>query len=204
VADGTKSPVGAAMKRGTGLSHGESFGESRGRAPEGERVPQKGARAAMNAKYRRQRLSAGTRILPLAPFGAPPPFLLGGLFLAMPQNSGAEKCAPRERECFFLTSPRWGEVASVSERVRGSGRCRKFEVGSPSPASHLRCSAPSPHRGEGNAEAQRENKNARKRKKRRPDVRRSRAIMFALRRADVMGRVHDRGSFAAAVFMNKM
>ena len=38
VADGVTS-VGAAMKRGTGLSR--AIGESRGRAPEGERVSQK-------------------------------------------------------------------------------------------------------------------------------------------------------------------
>src|SRR6185437_405828 len=38
VADGVAS-VGAAMKRGTGLSQASKLGESRGRAPEGERAP---------------------------------------------------------------------------------------------------------------------------------------------------------------------
>ena len=46
------------------------------------------------------------------------------------------------------TSPQWGEVAP-KRAGEGDQTVQICEVGSPSPASHLRCSAPSPHWGEG-------------------------------------------------------
>jgi hypothetical protein len=97
----------ATMKRGTGLSQGrEAFGESRGRAPRGERVSQKGTRAAMNAKTGGNACRRARGHYP-APFGAPPPpYLLGrSLFLAVKQSSGA-KTAPRERESIFRSRKR--------------------------------------------------------------------------------------------------
>jgi len=70
-----ESLVGAAMKRGTGLSQAEvaRFGKSRGRAPEGERAPKKGARAAMNARMSGNACRRAEQNLPHAPIGAPPP-----------------------------------------------------------------------------------------------------------------------------------
>ena len=79
---------------------------------------------------------------------------LGGL-----QTSGAGRVA--RADFYFHLSPvgrgreptgpaRSGRPDDrLRERVRRFRRCRFREVGSPSPASHLRCSVPSPHWGEG-------------------------------------------------------
>ena len=101
VADGVTS-VGAAMKRGTGLSQGrEVSGESRGRAPEGERVSPK-----ERAPRPRPAATLGLRgaVSQYAPFGAPPPFGEARSCKALANLGAQTKSAAREPD-FISSAP---------------------------------------------------------------------------------------------------
>ena len=117
----TVTPVGASMKRGTGLSQGrEALGESRGRAPEGERVSRKGTRAAMNARQAATLVCVRAATTP-APFGAPPPLFIGpgGNFSLFDKARAPRRVA--RTGTFFHLSPRAGRGrASVASEGEGA------------------------------------------------------------------------------------
>ena len=105
VADEVAS-VGAAMKRGTGLSQASKLGESRGRAPEGERAPsltlprKRGREKEEGARREPARAATlGWRgaVSQYAPFGAPPPLMCLEALVRAVQIARAQKRAARTR-----------------------------------------------------------------------------------------------------------
>ena len=162
MADGVTS-VGAAMKRGTGLSR--AIGESRGRAPEGERVSQKG-----RAPRTRPAATLGLRgaASEYAPFGAPPPLIcLEALVGAVPHSSGAKM--RRENASVFSPLPACGERSDCKRQRSnpGEGAFPRFRtctdelrhfrlLRGPPPSGEAPSSRPSPRkRGEGAVRAAR-------------------------------------------------
>jgi hypothetical protein len=131
VADGVAS-VGAAMKRGTGLSQASKLGESRGRAPEGERAPsltlpqagegKRGRRAPRtrpggNARMARSGLSVR------AFRRSASPYVFGGSCSCRANSSGV-KNAPREREGVSFTAPRGQGEGDIRMSAPHRGGCR--------------------------------------------------------------------------------
>ena len=148
VADGVAS-VGAAMKRGTGLSQASKLGESRGRAPEGERAPsltlprKRGREKEEGARREPARAATlGWRgaVSQYAPFGAPPPLMCLEALVRAVQIARASKTrrengkvcplplpAGRERET-FACPPRTGgcRICNPWPLVVGVRRCESF------------------------------------------------------------------------------
>jgi hypothetical protein len=123
----------ATMKRGTGLSQGrEAFGESRGRAPKGERVFRKGGARRMRAKTSGAPLVRACGIYPLRLSALRlPPFGRGEACLAptwgpfvdsLPHASGANKTR-RENENLFSAPAIAGEGdhLKLAQRAKGGG-----------------------------------------------------------------------------------
>jgi hypothetical protein len=105
--------VGAAMKRGTGLSRSrEAFGENRGRAPKGERAPKRNARRDERFRQASSACWRDRGIYPRVFRRSASPYVSGGSFPCRTKKLG-RKNASREQENFASPLPACGESIGV-------------------------------------------------------------------------------------------